>query len=163
MIKRNLKGQETWRYTGKVLRRSHNQIVLEAHFNRADMAFHGITLCRDDRFVETFYNDRWYNIFTLQGVDGQLKGWYANICTPISFDGGVIRYTDLDLDLWVWPDHRYRILDEEEFENRVVPAMPESVIRKAREALQTLLTDLEEGGPLFGDQGVDSNEVVAPS
>jgi len=102
-----------------------------------------------DTLVERYWFDRWYNILAVYDPAGRHKGWYANICTPISFDGQTIRYTDLDLDLWVWPDRRFRILDEDEFAARVESSMPAAIVAKARAGLEELLLDLAGGGPLF--------------
>jgi hypothetical protein len=74
VIKQDLEGCETWRYTGKTLERGENFILLEAKFNRADTPFHDIILKQGDRFVERFYTDRWYNIFEIHDrEDDQLK------------------------------------------------------------------------------------------
>ena len=65
VLKRNLDGEVTWQYEGRVLRRETNCVVLEAHFNREDMPFMDVVLKRGDRFVETFFTDRWYNVFEI--------------------------------------------------------------------------------------------------
>jgi hypothetical protein len=116
VIKRNLAGEESWRYCGVVLQELPNGVILEAHFNRPDLPFHGILLGQGDRFVETFYNDRWYNIFEMHArADDQLKGWYCNICLPAERQAGSVSYVDLALDLLVFPDGRQLVLDEDEF------------------------------------------------
>ena len=116
VIKRNLAGAETWRYTGRVLEALPNAITLEAHFNRPDLPFHGLVLGQGDRFVETFYTDRWYNIFEMHArEDDRLKGWYCNICLPAELDGDSLSYVDLALDLLVYSDGTQLVLDEEEF------------------------------------------------
>jgi uncharacterized protein len=116
VIKLNLDRQETWRYTGKVLRRWANAVLLEAHFNRDDVAFHGILLGRGDRFVEKYYTERWYNIFEIHDrSDDHLKGWYCNISLPAELQQDQVAYVDLALDLLVFPDGRQLVLDEDEF------------------------------------------------
>jgi hypothetical protein len=138
VLKLNLAGQETWRYTGIVLTRQPQSVLIEARFNRADTLFHGILLGQGDRFVEIFYNDRMYNIFEIHDRgDDHLKGWYCNICRPADFRPGEIAYVDLSLDLLVFPDGRQLVLDEDEF---VVQAqdLAESEIKEARAALQAL-------------------------
>ena len=116
VIKQNPDGQETWRYTGAVLTRERSYLVIEAFFDRNDMEFHGMWLCRGDRFVETYYFNRWYNIFEIHDhTDDRLKGWYCNICSPaIEKDGNLI-YKDFALDLLVFPDGQQIVLDEDEF------------------------------------------------
>lgn len=83
VIKRNIQGEETWRYEGRVLEQDSNYIKLEAFFNRSDTPFHGILLREGDRFIETYYTDRWYNIDEIHDCqDDQIKGWYCNITYP---------------------------------------------------------------------------------
>jgi protein associated with RNAse G/E len=74
-------------------------------------------LRRGDRFLETFYTDRWYNIFEIHDRDDdRLKGWYCNIGFPAVIEADDrISYIDLALDLWVTPDGRQSVLDEDEF------------------------------------------------
>lgn len=118
VLKRNLQGEETWRYTGLVLERSADFVRLEARFNRADMPFMGVVLKQNDRFVETFYTERWYNIFEIHDRDDdQIKGWYCNLCRPVIWDTpDTISYIDLALDLWVAADGTQTVLDEHEFD-----------------------------------------------
>ncbi len=117
--KRNEKNQITWEYTGELLECGANFVRLEARFNRDDMPFQGIMLKRDDRFVETFYTDRWYNIFEIHDRDDDaLKGWYCNVGRPAVWDAPeTISYIDLALDLWVTADGVQHVLDEDEFES----------------------------------------------
>ena len=116
VLKKNLKDEITWQYEGQVLRRELNVVVLEAFFNRPDMPFMDLTLKENDRFVETFYTDRWYNIFEIYDRDdGKLKGWYCNVCRPAVLTDGAVSYVDLALDLWVSADGKQAVLDEDEF------------------------------------------------
>jgi protein associated with RNAse G/E len=117
VIKLNPLGQETWRYQGQVLERQPDRLVLEAFFDRPDVDdFHGIQLRQGDRFIETYYTDRWYNIFEIHAVeDDRLRGWYCNITAPAQLDGDTLSYVDLALDLLVYPDLRQFVLDEDEF------------------------------------------------
>lgn len=124
VVKQDVEGRETWRYRGQVLAREVASLRLQAFFNRDDVFFHGIWLKRDDRFVETFYADRWYNVFAIYDRDdGGLKGWYCNVCFPAEFANGVVSYRDLALDLLVFADGRQLVLDEDEFS--VLPLSPE--------------------------------------
>ena len=89
VLKKNLKDEITWQYDGQVLRREPNAVVLEAFFNRPDMPFMDVTLKENDRFVETFYTDRWYNIFEIYDRDdGKRKGWYCNVGKPAVLTDG---------------------------------------------------------------------------
>jgi hypothetical protein len=138
VIKKDYQGQEVWRYTGKLCERGNNFLVLEAFFDRPDTYFHGMLLGRGDRFVETFYTDRWYNIFEVHDRSGDgFKGWYCNIGRPAIIDGNSLSYEDLALDLLVFPDGRQIVLDEDEFE--ALPLEPD-----ARTAALAALGDLQD-------------------
>jgi len=116
VLKKNLKDEITWQYGGQVLRRELNVVVLEALFNRPDMPFMDVVFKENDRFVETFYTDRWYNIFEIYDRDdGRRKGWYCNVCRPAVLTDGAVSYVDLALDLWVSADGKQTVLDEDEF------------------------------------------------
>lgn len=116
VLKKNLAGDVTWQYTGRVLERKPDSITLEAFFNRADMPFLDILLKRGDRYIETYYSDRWYDIFEIYDRDtGQRKGWYCNVTRPAVITESAVEYVDLALDLWVSEDGRQTVLDEDEF------------------------------------------------
>jgi hypothetical protein len=117
IVKRDPQGVETWRYSGVVLRREPQGLLIEAFFNRPDLAFHGITLGKGDRFVEAYFCHRWYNIFEIHDREtDEIKGWYCNITRPTIFSDEQIDYVDLALDLLVYPDGRTLLLDEDEFD-----------------------------------------------
>ncbi len=136
VIKLNADEKEVWRYSGEVIEKTENRVVIEARFNKDDFAFNGILLKRNDRFVETYYTDRWYNIFEIYDRDdGLRKGWYCNVTKPAQFEDGKISYVDLALDLLVFPDGTQLVLDEDEFE---ALDMEESVKLKALQGLEEL-------------------------
>ena len=60
-----------------------------------------------------FFNNRWFNII------GQLKDYgiyfYCNIATPFLIDENVIKYIDYDLDLRVFPNGSFKVLDRMEY------------------------------------------------
>ncbi|MBK8821557.1 MAG: DUF402 domain-containing protein [Anaerolineales bacterium] len=118
ILKKNINDEVTWQYEGVVLSRAENAITLEALFNRDDMPFMDIILKRNDRFVETFYSDRWYNIFEIYDRDdGKFKGFYCNIGKPAIVEDDFVSYVDLALDLWVSVNGIQTVLDEDELED----------------------------------------------
>jgi uncharacterized protein len=74
ILKKNLADEVTWQYDGVELRRDETSITVEAFFNRDDLPFQDIVLKRNDRFVETFYTDKWYNIFEIYDRDDGVEG-----------------------------------------------------------------------------------------
>ncbi len=117
VLKLDLKGQVTWQYEGRVVQLVPGGLVLEAFFNRPDMPFQDVVFKENDRFVETYYTDRWYNIYEIfDRDDGKRKGWYCNVSRPAVLGPGTLSYVDLALDLWVSIDGEQTVLDREEFE-----------------------------------------------
>ena len=115
--KKNPAGQITYQYEGILLSRNEHSITLEALFDRADMPFMDTVFKTGDRFVEYYYNDRWYNIFEIHDRDNaEIKGWYCNVSKPAVMEDGIVYYVDLALDLWVSKDGKQTVLDEDEFE-----------------------------------------------
>lgn len=145
VIKQNLERQEVWRYTGKILERTPDSILLEAFFNRPDKPFHGILLAEGDRFVEKYFTNRWYNIFEIHDHHtNALKGFYCNVTYPAVFENGFVYYVDLALDLLVYPDGRQLVLDEDEFADL---HLNEVDTRMARQALVDLQTQMHSSDP----------------
>lgn len=140
VVKRTVGGQEVLRYMGVVIQQARNSVTLEARFNHADMQVVMSTLKRGDRFIETFYMDRWYNILEIHDrEDNLLKGWYCNIAKPAVMEAGDnISYVDLALDLWVAPDGTQTVLDEDEFSALDLDDETRSNARAALAELQAL-------------------------
>jgi predicted RNA-binding protein associated with RNAse of E/G family len=144
--KRNEHNLETWRYRAYLLEHKNGCIVLEATFDRDDINLQGMLLAKGDRFIETYYTNRWYNIFEIHTrEDGQLRGWYCNIGKPAEFDGQVLSYIDLALDLLVFPDGRQVILDEDEFAELEITDQERKRALEAMEELQSQFREKELG------------------
>lgn len=60
-----------------------------------------------------FYKKNWFNII------GQLKKhglyYYCNIASPYILEDGIIKYIDYDLDLRVFPNGSFKVLDRGEY------------------------------------------------
>lgn len=141
-------GKLVWQYRGEVLARRNGSITLQAYFDRDDRMFHGMPLCKGDRFVETYFTNRWYNIYEIHArEDDHLRGWYCNVGKPAHIEGENLSYVDLALDLLVFPDGRQILLDEDEFEE--LP-LEEDTRLKAREALAELMALVPYQDPTEG-------------
>ncbi|QRN82268.1 DUF402 domain-containing protein [Chloroflexota bacterium] len=144
IIKLNTFHEETWRYDGRVLDQTEHSVLIEARFNRDDFFFHEILLRENDRFVERYYADRWYNIFAIHDKDDdRIKGWYCNVTYPAEITADRVTYVDLALDLLAYPDGRYLILDEDEFADL---ELDQETSEKARQALDQLIQLAKNGG-----------------
>ena len=94
--------------------------------------------------TEYYWLDRWYNVFRFSDPDQKLKNFYCNINVPPRFDGRVLSYIDLDIDVLVEPDLTYKILDEDDFEeNAQRYHYPQEVQANARAALAELIGLIE--------------------
>jgi uncharacterized protein len=75
-----------------------------------------------DTFVETYYRHEWFSIWEVQSHrNGRTKGWYCNVCQPIEIEGDDLRFVDMELDVFVYPDGRFVILDEDELLSANLP------------------------------------------
>ena len=143
---RKYNGREHRRWRARVAKREESLLVLDAVFE--EEIEHELlgTIALGTVSTEYYWLDRWYNVFRFSEPDNELKNYYCNVNQPPSFDGRVLSYIDLDIDVLVAPDLTYKILDVEDFEeNARRYAYPEEVQANAHRAL-TELTGLIEAG-----------------
>jgi predicted RNA-binding protein associated with RNAse of E/G family len=130
-------GNEVWQYPATVLEEDARSVRLEAIFNRDRVDLGFVAFKRGDRFIETFYSDRYYNVFAVyRSQDGPFQGWYCNVCRPAQITTASVRCEDLALDVWVTPAGASTVLDEDEFAALNIPADER---QRARAALAQLL------------------------
>lgn len=109
-------GRKNRRWSGCVTQREGSLIVLHAELD-VDVSHDAMgDIKRGTRTVEYYWLDRWYSIFRFLHDDGTTRLWYCNINKPPTFNGDVLTYVDLDIDIVVQGDFSYSILDLEEFE-----------------------------------------------
>ena len=118
--------------------------IFEAEVSHPDLGL----IRRGTLSYEYYWTDRWYNIFRFHEPNGSLRNYYCNINMPPKFSGDVLDYVDLDIDVLVWPDLSYAVLDEDEFEeNAKFFNYPQTVIDQAHRALAEVV-DLITSGKL---------------
>ena len=116
VVKRDAKGNAELSYEGVLVERNASFVCIDAVFALDDRDLGYIQLRRGDRFREWFYAGRWFNIFRVKDGDTlALKGWYCNITRPPLIDDASVAADDLGLDVFVYPDGRTLLLDEEDF------------------------------------------------
>jgi hypothetical protein len=144
IIKNDHNGRELWRYPAEVLSQTDSEIRIEAYFNRDDYDAGFVEFKRNDRFVETFYNDRWYNVFAIYDRDDKrLKGWYCNITRPAVWNEVELSADDIALDVWVTaedgkPSGEPLVLDQEEFVELELKPLEVQLALKAVDAVVRL-------------------------
>ncbi len=137
----NHRGEHKYSYTGEVESHDANQIIIKAPwtFDEIATAYHSFS--PGEVFTETFYFNRWHNVFEIAGVDQHLKGWYANIARPARLSGDDLEWDDLALDAWMSTDGQMLVLDEDEFE-QLVPHLTQLEAETARGAMLGMTRDL---------------------
>lgn len=73
----------------------------------------GMTWKTKEPAVLFFYKDRWFNVIGQKKTDGIY--YYCNIASPYIIEDNTIKYIDYDLDLRVFKDGTYKVLDKSEY------------------------------------------------
>ena len=109
-------GSKSYRWVGREIQRDDDHLFFTAVFERDYRDLGYVVFEKGDVFYEYYYFDRWYNVFAIHDVDDDhLKGYYCNITRPAVLGDGVVRADDLALDVFVFPDGRTQVMDEEEY------------------------------------------------
>lgn len=132
-------GSKSYRWPGHELARDDASLLFYAVFERDGRDLGYVVFERGDVFYEFYYWDRWYNVFQIYRRDGTLKGWYCNVTKPPLVEDGELTFVDLALDLFVYPDGRYLVLDEDEFDELAESTYSEDDVARARESLAELI------------------------
>ena len=85
-----------------------------------------------------FYKKRWYNIIAQLKSNGIF--YYCNIASPYVIDCDVLKYIDYDLDLRVFNDGAFKILDRNEYNyHKKLMKYPREVNYIIKEELSSLI------------------------
>ena len=88
----------------------------------------------------------WHDVGRFHRADGTFTGLYANVLTPPVLDGPEWDTTDLFLDVWVAPDGRVLLLDEDEMEEALGRAWLDApTAARAREEADRLVAGAAAG------------------
>jgi uncharacterized protein len=134
-------------WTCRLARRDGALLVFEGVFDIEVLHPELGTISRGTTSYEYYWLDRWYNIFRFHEPDGPLRNYYCNINLPPELDGETLNYVDLDIDVLVWPDNTYEVLDIDEFEaNALKFKYPAAVRSGASNALAQVIKLIERSG-----------------
>ncbi len=85
-----------------------------------------------------FYKKRWFNIIAQLKEDGIF--YYCNIASPYIIDDTALKYIDYDLDLRVFSDGAFKILDRNEYNyHKKLMNYPEQINYIIKEELSSLI------------------------
>lgn len=85
-----------------------------------------------------YYKDNWYNVIAQFKENGIY--YYCNIASPTIIEGKIIKYIDYDLDLRVFPDGTYKILDKAEYKyHKIKMDYPDEIDKIVKYELKKLI------------------------
>jgi uncharacterized protein len=141
---RKYDGTEHRSWLARILVERGSLLILDAKFDEEVQHDFLGTISRGTVSTEYYWLDRWYNIFRFSDDAGRLRNYYCNVNLPPVFDGTVLSYVDLDIDVLVAPDYSYKILDFDDFaENAKRYSYSSEVIEKAETAVTELISLVE--------------------
>ncbi len=86
-----------------------------------------------DTATTTLKEGRWWYPTVYRSADGESRGTYVNVCTPVEVFPEQIRYVDLHVDVIKQPDGTVERVDEAELQSAVdAGQIPEALANKAR-------------------------------
>jgi predicted RNA-binding protein associated with RNAse of E/G family len=109
-----------------------------------------VVMDRGYRAVWFLFKDRSYDVGRVYRPDGTWTGYYVDVLEPVRWTGSdpatLEPVIDLFLDLWIAPDGRYVVLDEDEFEEAIGEGiLGQEQIAHARRVLRELVEATEQG------------------
>ena len=151
-----------YKHNGKIHRAWDEAILLEEH--KDYMVFgnnktlviesEGNTWKTKEPAIMFFYKKRWFNIIA------QLKKYglfyYCNIASPFVIDEKIIKYIDYDLDLRVFPDGSFKVLDKNEYNyHRKIMHYPKEMDKILKSELDTLINMERKNEEPFDKETID--------
>lgn len=110
-----------YKHNGDLYRSWNNSFVLEDNNEYLVLVNEHVTITEIngrkwttiDPAIWLFFKNDWYNIICMIRNDG--VHYYCNIASPFILDSETIKYIDYDLDIKVFPNRSYKLLDLKEF------------------------------------------------
>ena len=101
-----------------------------------------------------FYKNRWFNIIAQLKTFGLF--YYSNIASPYIIEDNILKYIDYDLDLRVFPEGSFKILDRNEYNyHRRLMKYPKEVNMIIKSELTSLIKMKKDYEAPFNKEIVD--------
>lgn len=101
-----------------------------------------------------FSANHWFNVIGMIRTDGLY--YYCNLGTPFTYDEEALKYIDYDLDIKIYPDMTFKLLDEDEYEaHREEMNYPEAVDRIIQQNVKELMNWIHQRKGPFAPGFVD--------
>lgn len=102
-----------------------------------------------------FHTQYWFNVIGMIRQDGLY--YYCNISSPYVYDQTALKYIDYDLDIKIYPDMTFRLLDEDEYEqHRKEMNYPEVIDRILKHNLEKLIQFIRQRKEPFTPDFIDN-------
>ncbi|QLH81559.1 DUF402 domain-containing protein [Halosimplex pelagicum] len=121
--------------SGEVTRRdADGTVVVEREMSgRGTYDALGVDQQAGDVAVTKLTEGKWWYPTVYRGDDGEKRGTYVNICTPVEVFPSAVRYVDLHVDVVKHADGRVERVDDDELDAAVAAGhVPEALAEKAR-------------------------------
>ena len=101
-----------------------------------------------------YYTHKWFNVISMIRHGGIY--YYCNLASPSIYDGEAVRNVDQDLDVKLYPDDSYQILDGTEYADHArAMTFPEKVMEIVVAQLEQILTLMTDGTDPFNKECID--------
>ncbi len=99
----------------------------------------GIERVSGDIATTTFREGRWWYPTVYRSADGERRGTYVNVCTPVEIFPRSVRYVDLHVDVVKGPGGEVRRVDDDELDAAVAAGtVPDPLAARAREVAASI-------------------------
>lgn len=100
-----------------------------------------------------FFYNRWFNIIGQNKNDGIY--YYCNMASPFIIEDGTIKYIDYDLDLRVFADKSFKILDKSEYKyHKLKMSYPEEIDTILNKELAKLIDSVKNKEYAFDERNI---------
>lgn len=100
-----------------------------------------------------FFKNQWYNVICMLKDSG--VHYYCNLGSPYTIDDEAVKYIDYDLDIKVFPNNTYKILDKFEYQiNADAMKYPKEIKRIIKSEMEDLKKRIKQKGLPFEKETV---------
>lgn len=104
--------------------------------------------------VMYFFKNKWFNVIAQLKKEG--ISYYCNIASPYIIEDNTIKYIDYDLDLRVFPDGGFRVLDRNEYNyHRKIMHYPQELHIILKSELSSLIEMKRENIGPFSKKSIE--------
>jgi predicted RNA-binding protein associated with RNAse of E/G family len=139
-------------FEGVLREESRNRLVIEHQLRVRNprREFGRVVVANGYLAVWFIFRGKWYDVGKFYDRKLRFRGYYCDIIRPISRllsnPAKTSIITDLFLDLWITPEGKYVVLDEDELERALAKhTISRSLARQARRELRLLIQSTKSG------------------